>query len=136
MIATSTPAATSSQEWLPVAIAEDQTPAGQAHQEVGRVDEALEGQLDQPVDMALEADHLQPVVEGLRRVAVGDPARSLVGEQEPEPDAELLGQVSPPAGENPASYGGERRHGHINFKGQGGGREKCWKSAASRLFET
>ena len=85
-------------------------PGSKVHQELRGVDEALERQLDQPVHVPLEADHLQAVVERLGRISVGDASCGLVREEKPEPDGELFGQVPPPARKHPASCGHERRH--------------------------
>jgi hypothetical protein len=85
-------------------------PRCDAHEELGRVDESLERELDQAVEVALESDHAQPVLERARRVAVGDPPRQLVCEQEAEPDAELAGEVDPPTWKNATVCGVETCH--------------------------
>jgi hypothetical protein len=70
---------------------------------VGAVDRPLQAQLDQPVEVPLDPDHLQAVVEGLRRIAVGDPAGQLVEAQEAEPDRELEAEVRPTTWQDPAA---------------------------------
>src|SRR5207244_655820 len=45
------------------------------------------------------ADDAQAVLERGRGIAIGDPARELVCEQEAEPDQELAREVTPAAGE-------------------------------------
>ena len=48
-----------------------------------------------PGHALLDLDHPQAVLEGARRVAVGDAPDDLVGEQEAEPDRELEAEVAP-----------------------------------------
>jgi hypothetical protein len=55
------------------------------------------------VNVPLDPDHVQAVVEGLRRVAVGDPTRHLVQAEEPEPDRELKAEICPTTWQNPAA---------------------------------
>jgi hypothetical protein len=50
--------------------------------------------------MPLDPDHLQPVVECARRVAICDPAGDLICGQEAEPDRELASEVRPPTGQD------------------------------------
>ena len=64
-------------------------------------DHVLDVELDERVQPVLEVDEQPAVLEGLARVAVGDPARDLVGEQEAEPDRELEPEVSPAARQIP-----------------------------------
>ena len=60
--------------------------------------EVRERQLEQVADALLDADHAEPVLEGPRRVAVGDAAGDLVEREEPEPDRKLAPEVGQPLG--------------------------------------
>ena len=56
--------------------------------------ELLERQLEDVVrDALLEIEDAPAVEEGLRRIAIGEPAGALVREDEPEPDQELPGEI-------------------------------------------
>jgi len=75
-------------------------PRRERGQHLRAVDESLQGQLEERVRVALDADHLQAVLECAWRVPVGDPAGDLVRSQETEPDRELAPEVRPPTGQD------------------------------------
>jgi hypothetical protein len=64
------------------------------------VHDALEGHLEQGAGVALDPDHVQAVLEGARRVAVGDSTGDLIGAEEAEPDCELAAEIGPPTGQD------------------------------------
>jgi hypothetical protein len=55
------------------------------------------------VEVLLDPDHVQAVLERLRRVAVCDPARDLVRGEEAEPDRQLATEICVAAWEDAAA---------------------------------
>ena len=87
-------------------------PRDERGQQLGAVHDPLERELDQCVRMALDPDHVQAVVERLRRIAVGDPACGLVGGEETEPDRKLTPEVTPTSGQETTAGSYEDAHGN------------------------
>jgi hypothetical protein len=73
------------------------------NERAGLRDHVLEIDLDKGVECLLGVDDQPAVLERLEGPAVGDSARDLVGEDEPEPERELENEVPPAAGEEPAT---------------------------------
>src|SRR5439155_1445643 len=66
---------------------------------------------EERVGVALYPDYVEPVVEGFRWIAVGDPARGLVHGQETEPDGKLAREVRPTPGQETMAGSYEDTHG-------------------------
>ena len=75
-----------------------------------RVDDALDGRLEERAECLLCAENPLAVLECVRDAAVGRAARDLVGDVEADPDDELEGQVRPAAWQAPGCLGDEARH--------------------------
>ena len=75
------------------------------------LDELLQRQLVEPVaEVRLDVDDLEAVRDRLLGLPVGDPARDLVREQEPEPDRDLAKQIRPSPRQIPPPDCSHRRH--------------------------
>ena len=70
-------------------------------------------QLEERVGVALDPDHMEPIVEGFRGIAVGDPSRGLVHGQETEPDGNLAPEVRPTPGQETMAGCDEDAHGNL-----------------------
>ena len=89
-------------------------PVGPRHergQKLRAVHDPLQRQLEERVGVALDPDYVEPVVEGFRWIAVGDPARGLVHGQETEPDGKLAREVRPTPGQETMAGSYEDTHG-------------------------